>query len=115
MTEYVENIYMVRKPTDLEEIISVCRNKRFPYLETVEVAETIKLSQTQYDKLAQRPFAKYDFLAGKGGYKNDKRQVVKIIAPDRLTLYVDPSGAAYCRYAGIVIEEKISVKETNKA
>ncbi|GHU15393.1 hypothetical protein AGMMS50225_28610 [Betaproteobacteria bacterium] len=46
-----------------------------------------------------------DWLAGRGGYlKDDGRSVVEVSAPNRTTLFVDPSGSNYGRYVGIRVE-----------
>lgn len=100
--------YMVRKPSDIEEVLSVSttivRDCSFR-VEEVEIAETINLSKAEYKKICERPLDDYDFLTGKGGYEihDDKeyRQVVELTCDGHLTLYTDPSGSSYCRYLGI--------------
>ena len=103
MKEIIKNIYMVRKPSDLEEVISTSYEHINDIKPDIEVVETVELSAEDYDKLCKRPLADYRFLAGKGGYENDIRQVVKITAPERQILFVDPSGSSYCRYLGILM------------
>ena len=96
--------YLIRKPSDVEEVISMA--KRYPSrVEMVKVVETITLTETQYNSLSQKPLRDYDFLAGKGGYDNDgNRMVVELTCDGKQSLYVDPSGSAYCRYLGIEVK-----------
>jgi hypothetical protein len=97
--------YMVRKPSDLDEVKSITRANS-DRLETVAVVETIILSLAEYKKICQNPLNDYDFLEGKGGYcdEHDYRQVVELKAEGQPTLYADPSGSSYCRYLGVEIK-----------
>ena len=99
------NTYMVRKPSDLDEVKSTTRANS-DRLETVAVVEIINLPPAKHKKLCKNPLADYDFLKGKGGYsdEHDYRQVVEITADGQPTLYADPSGSSYCRYLGIEIK-----------
>ena len=96
--------YMVRKPSDLDEVKSITRVNS-DRLETVVVVETIILSLAEYKKICRNPLSDYDFLEGKGGYcdEHDYRQVVELKAEGQPTLYADPSGSSYCRYLGLEI------------
>ncbi len=94
-------IYMVRKPSDIDEVIELCRcyNNQ---AEEVRVAETVNLPPVWYDAVCRAPLDDYSFLSGKGGYDDENhRQVVALQCPGKPTLYVDPSGSSYCRYMGI--------------
>ena len=100
--------YMVRKPSNIEEVLSVSttivRDCSFR-VEEVLISETINLSREEYKKVCERPLDDYEFLTGKGGYDkvDDKeyRKVVELTCDGHLTLYTDPSGLSYCRYLGI--------------
>ena len=94
-------IYMVRKPSDIDEVMELCRRYN-AQAEEVTVAETVNLPPVWYDAVCQNPLDDYIFLSGKGGYDNENhRQVVALQCPGKPTLYVDPSGSSYCRYMGI--------------
>ena len=97
--------YMVRKPSDLDEVKSITRANS-DRMETVAVVETIILSLAEYKKVCRNPLNDYDFLKGKGGYcdEHDYRQVVEIKAEGQPTLYADPSGSSSCRYLGVEIK-----------
>lgn len=93
--------YLVRKPSDLEEVMEL--TKRYGNEATeVKVAETIRLDEETYKAICENPMADYVFLTGKGGYDDDGvRQVIALTCKGYKTLYADPSGSAYCRYLGI--------------
>ena len=94
-------IYMVRKPSDIDEVKELCRHYNMQ-AEEVIVAETVNLPPVWYDAVCQNPLDDYIFLSGKGGYDDENhRQVVALQCPDKPTLYVDPSGSSYCRYMGV--------------
>ena len=97
--------YMVRKPSDLDEVKSTTRANS-DKLETVAVTETIKLTPAEYKRVCKHLLADYRFLKGKGGYSSEHeyRQVVEITADGQPTLYADPSGSSYCRYLGMEIK-----------
>ncbi|MBQ9089709.1 MAG: hypothetical protein IJY58_01520 [Alphaproteobacteria bacterium] len=94
-------IYMVRKPSNINEVMELCQR----YVQQVEeavVAETIELPEVWYNAVCRNPLDNYIFLSGKGGYDDENhRQVVALQCPGKPTLYVDPSGSSYCRYMGI--------------
>lgn len=94
-------IYMVRKPSDIDEIMILCQ-RHADKTEKVLITETINLTQEQYNTICQAPLNNYNFLSGKGGYDNENhRHVVELKCTDLPTLFVDPSGSSYCRYMGI--------------
>ena len=97
--------YMVRKPSDLDEVKSTPRANS-DRLETVAVVETINLTQAEHKRVCRNPLNDYGFLKGKGGFsdEHDYRQVVEITADGQPTLYADPSGSSYCRYLGIEVK-----------
>lgn len=100
--------YMVRKPSDIEDVISTSVANRHEF-EIAEIAETIKLTPAQYQKICENPLNNYDFLNGKGGYDVhngvEYRQVVELASDGEQPLYADPSGSSYCRYLGVKIED----------
>lgn len=87
------SVIFSRKPANLEELA----------ITEVEISETLEMSQEQYDYFAANMLANHEWLQGKGGYKNNKCQVVELKAPDRITLYVDPQGSNYGRYVGVAV------------
>ena len=98
-------VYMVRKPSDFEEVKILCK-KYTHEAEEVLIEETVNLPLVWYEALCQRPMDNYIFLSGKGGYDDTgHRKVVAIKCADKPTLYVDPSGSSYCRYMGVENEK----------
>lgn len=97
--------YMVRKPSDLDEVKSTTRANS-ERLETVAVVETINLTPAEHKRVCKSPLNDYGFLKGKGGFsdEHDYRQVVEITADGQPTLYADQSGSSYCRYLGIEVK-----------
>lgn len=87
------SVIFSRKPVNLEELA----------ITEVQIAETLEISQDEYDYFAANMLADHEWLQGKGGYIGDKRQVVELKAPDRITLYVDPQGSNYGRYVGLAV------------
>lgn len=98
--------YLVRKPSDLEEVETLTRiySNEAKIAVIAEIAETIHLTPKQYKNLCNNPLRNYQFLEGKGGYENDVRQVVELTCKGEKSLYADPSGSSYCRYLGIEVE-----------
>ena len=96
--------YMVRKPSDIEEV----RNLTQQYAhqaEEVVIAETVHLSPAWYQAVCQHPLDNYIFLSGKGGYNDDnQRQVMALECKGQPTPYADPSGSSYCRYLGLEVK-----------
>ena len=98
-------VYMVRKPSDFEEVKTLCK-KYAHEAEEVLIEETINLPLVWYKALCQCLLDNYIFLFGKGGYDEaGHRKVVAIKCPGKPTLYVDPSGSNYCRYMGVENEK----------
>lgn len=94
-------IYMIRKPSDIDEVMELCRRYN-AQAEEVTVAETVNLPPLWYDAVCRAPLDDYIFLSGKGGYDDENhRQVVALQCPGKPTLYVDQSGSSYCRYMGV--------------
>lgn len=100
----IVKIYMVRKPSDIDEVIELSQ-RYYNQAEEVTVAETINLIPKQYNAICRAPLDDYNFLAGKGGYDDENhRQVLELQCPGKPTLYVDPSGSSYCRYMGVEVD-----------
>ncbi len=81
-------IYMVRKPSDIDEVMELCRRYN-AQAEEVTVAETVNLPPVWYDAICRAPLDDYIFLSGKGGYDDENhRQVVALQCPtsQRFTL-----------------------------
>jgi len=95
-------IRFARKPTDFHEVKMTVLDHDAESSEC-EIAETIELPVGEYDAFTRLMYKNWDWLDGKGGYKNNIRQAIAITAPGRQTLYVDPSGSAYGRYVGLEI------------
>lgn len=99
-----------RKPANLHDVKAVMKDSDSEIFEC-EIAETVELPTGEYDAFTRLMYKNWDWLDGKGGYKNCVRQVIAVTAPGRETLYVDPSGSAYGRYVGIKrMEEPPAVK-----
>lgn len=98
-------VYMVRKPSNFEEVKTLCK-KYTHEAEEVTVVETVNLPPVWYDAICRAPLDDYIFLSGKGGYDDENhRKVVAIKCLGKPTLYVDPSGSSYCRYMGVENEK----------
>lgn len=94
--------YLVRKPSDLDEVISLSP-KYAHEAEEVVIIETVELAPQAYQELTDHPLRDHEFLKGKGGYNdNGQRTAVAIKCKGKQTLLADPSGSAYCRYLGIM-------------
>ncbi len=108
MSEFV-TLSFARKPADLHDVKAVMKDSSAETFEC-EIAETVELSIGEYDAFTRLMYKNWDWLDGKGGYKNSVRQVISVTAPGRETLYVDPSGSAYGRYVGIKQVEPPAIK-----
>lgn len=83
-----------RKPATIDELSGgeVC---------AVYVSETREMTVDEFDHFAQSLLKSRDWLRGKGGYWADARLCVEVCAPDRASLFVDPSGGDYGRYVAM--------------
>jgi hypothetical protein len=97
-----EKLYVrfARKAFRLDEVIAAASDTSNPG-SPVKIAETKALSTQEYDAFTNSLLQDHAWLAGKGGYLNLKHQVIEVTAPERQTLYVDPSGSSYGRYVGL--------------
>lgn len=97
-------VRFARKPFRFDEVVAAARDTNDPG-DRVSIAETKELSAEEYDDFIAAPLHDRAWLVGKGGYFNKKRLVIAVTAPDRQTLYVDPSGSSYGRYVGLRVPE----------
>lgn len=95
-------VVMITNPCNFAEVKTKVR-KYFKDAEMVNVERTIEFNNGEYDRFSAGFIDDCLLLAGKGGFKDDVRQVVKITPPNRTDLYVDPSGLNYARYVGLAI------------
>ncbi len=95
-------VRFTRKPYSLSEVLH--NTDPDPTTSKVQVEKHVELSIPEYDEFAENLLADRPWLKGLGGWLNkDVRSAVMVTAPDRRTLYVDPSGSAYGRYVGIAV------------
>lgn len=93
-------VRFARKPYRFDEVEAAARDTDDPG-SRVMIAETKELSAAEYDAFTNSLLKDREWLSGKGGYLNNTRQAIEVTAPDRQTLYVDPSGSSYGRYVGL--------------
>lgn len=99
-------VRFARKPYRFDEVEAAARDTDDPGSRVI-IAETKELSAPEYDVFTNSMLKDREWLSGKGGYLNNKRQAIEITAPDRQTLYVDPSGSSYGRYVGMRVDPPI--------
>lgn len=96
------NIYVFfRKPMSLNEIESGAFNDEGEMGEA-RITAMVVLTAQDYDDFTSNFSLARPWLDGKGGSKNLIRQVVKVTAPDREDLFIDPEGYSYARYVGFL-------------
>lgn len=109
MKNFIHVIY-ARKPCDWHEIESATRRTSGTAYPT-EVVDTKEMTAAEYDAFVTSPMTSRVWLAGKGGWKNKNvRRAIAVTAPERETIYVDPSGADYGRYVGRRVDSDTVVK-----
>lgn len=91
-----------RKPYSLDEVLY--NSDPSAPLEPIEIERRRVLSEAEYDAFTNSLLEDRDWLAGLGGHRGGRRCVVAVSAPNRRTLFVDPSGGSYGRYVGIAEE-----------
>ena len=67
MGEIIKNVCIVRKPSNLEEVFDVARNRPVEELETVEVVKTLPIMESEYNMIATHPLDSNGLLIGKLG------------------------------------------------
>ena len=90
-------VKFARKPCDFKDVEAALNQEED---DEVKIAETKILTTQEYDAFISDFFKSYAWLAGKGG----RTKVIKITAPRRKTIFVDPSGHNYARYVGLQVE-----------
>lgn len=106
----VIHVVYARKPCDWHEIESATRRTCGTAYPT-EVVETKEMTAAEYDSFIAKPLVSREWLSGKGGWKNSNvRRAIAVTAPDRETLYIDPSGSDYGRYVGRRVDSDTVVK-----
>ncbi len=91
-----------RKPASIKEL-NANLDATIP-AEAIHVEKTVALTGAEYDAFAANLLVSRDWLAGLGGHLMPTvRKVVAVSAPERQTLFVDPSGGDYGRYVGIAV------------
>ena len=101
----IENIKVrfARKPYDLADVLASLRYGDLANY--VEIESRHVMTEAEYDAFTAELLADRDWLAGRGGFLDGGgRSVVEVTAPNRTTLYVDPSGSHYGRYVGVRAE-----------
>lgn len=91
-----------RKPESLHEVLSVCDDTSATIYKTA-IIQTAEMNEIEYDRFVSNFFTNHEWLEGKGGMIGNIREALEITAPNRTTLYVDPSGYAYARYVGVEV------------
>ncbi len=95
-------VRFTRKPCSLDEVLHNADPDETS--SSVMVEKHVELSGAEYDEFAKNLLADRPWLKGLGGWSNkDVRNAVMVTAPERTTLYVDPSGSAYGRYVGVAV------------
>lgn len=89
-------VIFTRKPGTLEEVTG--------YIKTVTVSKTKTFTTEQYDAFADKPLKNYSWLQDKYDNDSELRQVIKVTAPERPTIFIDPSGSGYARFVGVRVE-----------
>jgi len=95
-------VCFARKPYNLDSALNQLHLE--DEAQPIKVQSTCRFTATQYDGFVEHFLSTWDFLAGRGGVENGYRLVVKVSAPRRRTLYIDPSGSDYARYVGFADE-----------
>ena len=103
-------VIYARKPADWSEIVSGSRYGNGTAYKT-EIIETKEMTAEEYDAFIDLPLKSREWMAGKGGWKNNNTvQAIAVTAPERETLYVDPSGSDYGRYVGRQVADPSKVR-----
>jgi len=101
-TETKLRVRFARKPFGLDDVLHNCDPDDSSSPVAIELIK--EMTSTEYDVFAENMYRDHPWLDGRGGYINHSiRSVVMVTAPDRKTLFVDPSGSAYGRYVGVAV------------
>lgn len=95
-------VRFARKPCSLDDVLH--NGDPDPTASLVVVEKLVALTTAEYDEFADNLLIDRPWLKGLGGWQGrELRNAVMVTAPERTTLYVDPSGSAYGRYVGIAV------------
>lgn len=93
-------VRFARKPNDLADVLASLRHGDLANYVDIESRQA--MTEAEYDAFTNTLLVDRDWLAGRGGFlEGGGRSVVEVTAPNRTTLYIDPSGSNYGRYVGI--------------
>ena len=98
------NVFMVRKPSDIEDVISTTKANAGKERE-VFISEVIMVDKSTYNRLCSDPLGDFDFLDGKGGADAEGNLLaVEVVCTEfrgiMKSLIINPEGTNYCRYMG---------------
>jgi len=65
------------------------------------IIENVTLTQKEYDELILNFFSHQEWCTKKGGIHCDVFQSIKVTAPERAALYINPNGSNRPLYVGI--------------
>jgi len=116
-------VFMCRKPKNLAEIkqyrkegdkklasfgiVKSLEAFRRDMTHAVLVVETINVGNAEYDAIANDFFKSSPRFVGKGGGDAVYDfHVIELRSPERETLYIDPEGSDYARYAGVEVKKE---------
>ena len=98
----LDTICFVCKPSDITDFNKSLRDRKNLEFRMGLIAKTKQLSDHDYDVFVADFYKDQDWFDGLGGVSEDDIfQVIKVIAPHRQTIYIDPSGYRYARYVGV--------------
>jgi hypothetical protein len=96
-------VRFAHKPTCLGDVRAAA-NDPHARIYHAEVVATHEFSAAGYDEFTRSFLKDRAWPSGQGGWADrHTRRVIAVTAPDRQTLYVDPSGYSYARYVGMAV------------
>lgn len=99
------NLHTVCEPSNFKDLLERIGKNIDMCKQEVYIAETLTMNTKDYDHLLQNFISENDKIAGKGGQEPDGLgRFIKIMCPNRMTIYVNPEGYNYARYVGILIK-----------
>lgn len=121
----------LNKNSHIQEYTGQLDNPDDYYLQRAKVTHIARLTDEQYDALVNgNLLTDIEWLAGKGGsgstadlrdvdafgeYTEEEQEAwreqvynlsIKVVAPDRPTIYIDPQGCRYARYVGFSVSKE---------
>ena len=98
----LDTICFVCKPFNIADFNKSLHEKKNLELRMILISKTKQLSDHDYDVFVADFYKDQDWFDGLDGVSEDGIiQVIKVTAPHRQTLYIDPSGYRYARYVGV--------------